>query len=246
MSSPSPTLDQAEIARFAAIADEWWDGKGKFAPLHRLNPTRLRFIRDAIASHFGRDANAPALLMGLTLLDLGCGGGLVAEPMTRLGAEVTGIDPAPENIRAAQRHAGEEGLAIRYEAVTAEKLIERDEHFDVVLLLEIVEHVPDVPGFVAMVARLVRPGGIVILSTINRTLRAFALAIVGAEYVLRWLPLGTHRWDRFVTPEEMDAALYAASLNPGEKRGMIYDPLSDEWRLGSDLAVNYIASATRR
>jgi 2-polyprenyl-6-hydroxyphenyl methylase/3-demethylubiquinone-9 3-methyltransferase len=244
--NPAATIDQTEIDRFAALADQWWDGSGKFAPLHRLNPTRLRFIRDRLARDRGSDIDGPAPLAGMRVLDVGCGGGLVAEPLARMGAMVTGIDPAVENIRAAQLHAEEDGLDIAYEAAAAEELIARGETFDAVLALEVVEHVPDAPAFVAMCGRLVRPGGVIVLSTLNRTLRAFALAIVGAEFVLRWLPVGTHRWDRFVTPDELAAALTAAGFSPEAPSGMIYDPLADSWRLGDDVSVNYIAAAVKR
>ena len=247
MASPnSPkTIDADEVARFAHLAEEWWDETGPFRPLHQINPTRLTYIRDQICAHFGRDPKAPPSLTGLSVLDIGCGGGLIAEPLTRLGADVTGIDPARETIEAAKTHAKGAGLTIAYEATTAEALADAGKTYDVVLLLEVVEHVPDVPAFLNRVAPLVAPGGVMVLSTLNRTLKAYALAIVGAEYVLRWLPLGTHQWDRFVRPEELRAALRGAGLKPANTTGMVYNPLGDSWHLSSDADVNYFTTATR-
>jgi 2-polyprenyl-6-hydroxyphenyl methylase/3-demethylubiquinone-9 3-methyltransferase len=244
-SSTAGTLDRDEIERFARLAGEWWDERGPFRPLHRINPLRLTYIRDQLCGRFRRDAKGPASLEGLRILDIGCGGGLVCEPLARLGAEVTGIDPGAENIEAARAHAAAGGLDISYEASTAEELAASGQSYDAVLLLEVVEHVPDVPAFLKGVAPLVRPGGVMILSTLNRTLKAYALAIVGAEYILRWLPVGTHQWERFVKPEELSAALSAAGLTPSGTEGLIYDPFADEWRLGTDTGVNYFASATR-
>jgi len=240
------TLDAEEVARFARLARDWWDPKGPFRPLHRINPLRLAYIRDRLCQGFDRNAKAARSLAGLKVLDIGCGGGLVCEPLARLGAEVTGIDPGNEGIEAARAHAAAAGLEIRYEAVEAGELAARNDTYDVVLLLEVVEHVPDVPAFLATVAPLVRPGGLVILSTLNRTLKAYALAIIGAELILRWLPVGTHQWQRFVKPEELAGALDAAGLTLTDTTGMIYDPLADEWRLGRDIDVNYFATATRR
>lgn len=240
------TLDKAEVARFDAMAAEWWDPHGKFRPLHKLNPARLTYVRDELCAHFGREAKSPASLKGLTLLDIGCGGGLLAEPLARLGAAVTGIDPAPESIKAAQAHAAAQGLAIDYRAIRAEDLVEADRQFDVVTALEVVEHVPDLAAFLATCARLVRPGGVMILSTINRTLKAYALAIIGAEYVLRWLPVGTHQWERFVTPKELERAATAAGLAYTNQRGLVFNPLLDEWRLAADTDVNYLATALKR
>ena len=239
------TLDRDEVARFAELADEWWDETGPFRPLHRINPTRLTYIRDRICAHFERDPKAVPSLTGLSVLDIGCGGGLVAEPLTRLGAAVTGIDPAVETIEAAKAHANGAGLDIAYEAAAAEALADAGRTFDAVLLLEVVEHVPDVPAFLKRIAPLVAPGGLMILSTLNRTLKAYALAIVGAEFVLRWLPVGTHQWDRFVRPDELKAALRGAGLKLAGTTGMVYDPLADEWSLSADTDVNYFATATR-
>jgi 2-polyprenyl-6-hydroxyphenyl methylase/3-demethylubiquinone-9 3-methyltransferase len=245
MAEARRTLDEAEVARFAKRAGEWWDSNGPFRPLHRINPTRLTYIRDQLCRRFGRDKLAAGSLKGLTVLDIGCGGGLVAEPLARLGAEVTGIDPAPENIEAAKAHAEGAGLRITYQAATAEAFAASGKSFDAVLLLEVVEHVPDVPAFLKAVAPLVKPGGVMILSTLNRTLKAYALAIIGAELILRWLPLGTHNWDRFVSPDELRAALKGAGLSLKDVMGMVYNPFVDEWRLASDSDVNYFATATR-
>ncbi|HEX2448547.1 MAG TPA: bifunctional 2-polyprenyl-6-hydroxyphenol methylase/3-demethylubiquinol 3-O-methyltransferase UbiG [Methyloceanibacter sp.] len=239
------TLDREEVARFAKLAGEWWDANGPFKPLHRINPVRLTYIRDQLCRKFGRDKKAAASLKGLSVLDIGCGGGLVAEPLARLGAKVTGIDPAPENIDAAKAHAAGMGLDIDYRAETAEALAASGAAFDAVLLLEVVEHVPDVPSFLKGVTPLVKPGGLTILSTINRTLKAYALAIVGAELILRWLPPGTHQWERLVRPEELQSALRGAGLSVTDMTGMVYHPLGDNWRLSSDKDVNYFATATR-
>jgi 2-polyprenyl-6-hydroxyphenyl methylase/3-demethylubiquinone-9 3-methyltransferase len=241
----TPTLDRDEVARFAKLGGEWWDPNGPFKPLHRINPTRLTYIRDRLCRAFQRDSKAAKSLEGLSVLDIGCGGGLVCEPLARLGARVTGIDPGAESIDAAKAHAEAGHLAIDYQAATAEELAARGESYDAVLLLEVVEHVPDVPAFLKMVSPLVKPSGIILLSTLNRTLKAYALAIVGAEYILRWLPVGTHQWDRFVTPGELRAALAAAGLKLTDTTGMIYDPFADEWRLGRDTDVNYFATATK-
>jgi 2-polyprenyl-6-hydroxyphenyl methylase / 3-demethylubiquinone-9 3-methyltransferase len=243
--SHSPTLDPDEVVRFGRLSGEWWDERGRFRQLHRINPVRLTYIRNQFCQRFGRNAKQAASLAGLNVLDIGCGGGLVCEPLARLGAHVTGIDPAAENIAAAKAHASAGGLDIAYEVATAEELAARGQNHDAVLLLEVVEHVPDVPAFIKTVAPLVKPSGVMILSTLNRTLKAYALAIVGAEFVLRWLPVGTHQWQRFVTPEELRAALRAAGLSLTDTEGLIYDPFSDEWRLGSDTDVNYFASAMR-
>jgi 2-polyprenyl-6-hydroxyphenyl methylase / 3-demethylubiquinone-9 3-methyltransferase len=242
----APTLDRDEVARFARLSGEWWDERGSFRQLHRINPVRLAYIRDQLCQRFGRDAKQAASLSGLGVLDIGCGGGLVCEPLARLGARATGIDPAAENIAAAKAHASAAGLDIAYEVATAEELAARGQSYDVVLLLEVVEHVPDVPVFIKTAAPLVKPGGMMILSTLNRTLKAYALAIVGAELILRWLPVGTHQWQRFVKPEELASALSAAGLTLAGTEGLIYDPFSDEWRLGSDTDVNYFAAAMRR
>jgi 2-polyprenyl-6-hydroxyphenyl methylase/3-demethylubiquinone-9 3-methyltransferase len=239
------TVDEAEVARFSAMAEKWWDPTGPMAPLHKLNPVRLAYIKDQVAAHFGRDPKSADAFAGLRILDVGCGAGLVTEPFRRLGAEVVGIDPSASNIEVAKLHAAESGLAIDYRAATAESLAAAGERFDVVAILEVVEHVPDVTAFVAASAAMVKPGGLMIGATINRTLKAFALAIVGAEYVLRWLPRGTHSYDKLVTPAEFAAAFRAAGLEVAAETGIVYVPIADRWRLSPDLDVNYMMVAKR-
>jgi 2-polyprenyl-6-hydroxyphenyl methylase/3-demethylubiquinone-9 3-methyltransferase len=245
MTAQSTTVDPSEIARFSAIADEWWDPNGKFKPLHRFNPTRLEYIRDRVATHFGRDPRSPQPLAGLRLLDIGCGGGLLSEPMARLGASVVGADAAERNVKTAAVHADRAGLAIDYRHTTAEALAAAGEQFDVVLNMEVVEHVADIGLFMNACAAMVKPGGLMLVATLNRTPKAFALAIVGAEYVLGWLPRGTHTWSKFVKPPELDRALAAGGLSRVEFQGVSFDPLADRWRLTGDLGVNYMALATR-
>src|SRR5581483_11423082 len=203
----SSTVDTAEVERFARHAQDWWDARGPMAALHKFNPTRIAYIRDNAAAHFDRDPKKLDCLKGLRVLDIGCGGGLLSEPLARLGAQVIGADPAEENIAAARAHAEESGIEVDYRATTAEALAEAGEKFDVVLAMEVVEHVADVELFVNVCASMVKPGGLLIVATLNRTLKSFALAIVGAEYVLRWVPRGTHQWDKFVTPEELERAV---------------------------------------
>ena len=239
------SVDPEEIARFAALAETWWDDAGPMRPLHKLNPTRLRWIKDAIAERFDRDPKAADALAGLRILDVGCGAGILSEPLARMGAMVVGIDPAPEVIAAAKLHATQGGLAIDYRAATAEDLAAKGEQFDVVMAMEVVEHVTDVPRFVATSGSMVKPGGLMIASTINRTMKAFALAIIGAEYVLRWLPRGTHTYDKLVTPAELTAAFKGAGLMPRAETGVMYLPFVDEFRLTGDLDVNYMMAATR-
>ena len=246
--APSPsgaTLDAAEVDRFAALASEWWDPKGKFRPLHRLGPARLAFVRREIVRHFGLALADRKLLKGLRILDIGSGGGLISEPLARLGAEVVGIDPAPENVAAARAHAATQGLKIDYRAATVEDLAAEKALFDVAVCLEVVEHVPDPGKFIAACAALVRPDGLLILSTINRTLKAYALAIVGAEYLMGWLPRGTHQWERFVTPDELANHLGAAGCTAPALEGLVYDPFGDQWTAGADLSVNYMAAAAK-
>jgi len=242
---PAHTYDQSEVERFSRIASEWWDPHGKFRPLHKLGPARLAFIRDALLRHFERPSGGLKSLAGLRLLDIGCGGGLICEPLARLGAMVTGLDPSPENIAAARAHAEGGGLSIDYRAARVEDLAGEGAGFDAVLCLEVVEHVPDPQAFIAECARLVRPGGLMVLSTLNRTIKSYALAIVAAEYVLGWLPRGTHQWERFVTPDELDRFVRAAGLGPSRFEGLVFDPFRDEWRLSPDTDVNYMASAAR-
>jgi 2-polyprenyl-6-hydroxyphenyl methylase/3-demethylubiquinone-9 3-methyltransferase len=237
------SVDPDEVARFAAMAAEWWDPDGKFRPLHKLNPVRVRFVRDRACARFGRDPAAARPLDGLRLIDIGCGGGLVCEPMARLGAAVTGIDAAAENIGIARSHAEAAELGIDYRAETAEALVAAGERFDIVLSLEVVEHVADVAGFVAACCALTRPGGLIVMATLNRTAKAFAMAIVGAEYVMRWLPRGTHDWRKFLRPSELAAALTRGGARVEEIAGVSYNPLFDEWRLTGDLSVNYMIAA---
>jgi len=239
------SIDPDEIARFEAMAAEWWDPHGKFRPLHKFNPVRLAWIRDRLLARFGRDGASPRPLEGLRILDIGCGGGLVSEPMARLGAEVVGVDASHRNVEVARIHAAQGGLAIDYRQGTAEDLLAAGERFDAVLSLEVVEHVADPAAFLGACAGLVSPGGALFVATINRTPQAFALAIVGAEYVLRWLPRGTHSWSKFVRPSEVAAALRPTGLELREFAGMSYNPLRDAWSAGRDLGVNYIAYATR-
>ena len=238
-------VDREEVARFDALAARWWDESGPMKPLHRINPVRLGFLKRRICDHFGRDAQKIDALAGLRILDIGCGGGILSEPLARMGARVTGVEPAAENIAVARAHAEAEGLEIDYIHGLAEDLAAAGRGFDVVLAMEVVEHVPDVPGFVKVAASLVRPGGLFGASTLNRTLRSFALAIVGAEYVLRWVPVGTHRWDKFVTPHEFVRAMEAAGLAPQPAQGLVYNPLGDRWLLAGDTAVNYFITARK-
>jgi 2-polyprenyl-6-hydroxyphenyl methylase/3-demethylubiquinone-9 3-methyltransferase len=240
------TVDPAEVARFAALADEWWNPHGKMRPLHKFNPVRIAFIRDGACAHYGADAKSIDCLSGLSILDVGCGGGILTEPLARLGADVTGIDPAEENVAAARMHGGQVGLEIDYRASTIEAVSEEGKRFDLVVASEVVEHVADIGLFLHHCAECVKPGGLLVVTTINRTLKSFALVIVGAEYVLRWLPVGTHRWDRFVTPEELEAALTAADLSVIEEAGVVYHLPSGEWRRSDDMDVNYMMLAHKR
>jgi len=239
------TVDETEVARFSAMAAEWWDPRGKMRMLHRLNPVRLAFIKEAAGRQFGRDVKRLDALTGLRILDIGCGAGILSEPLARMGAEVVGADPSAANIAAAKQHAEQAGLAIDYRATTIEALAVSDERFEAVLAMEVVEHVADVTLFLKQCAQLVKPGGILIVATINRTLKSFALAIIGAEYVLRWLPRGTHRWDRFVTPNELAAALERCGLTVIDETGVIYNPLADRWQIASDMDVNYSMTAQK-
>lgn len=248
MQQPTPphaTLDAGEVDRFARIASEWWDPNGKFRPLHKIGPVRLGFVIEHLASHFTLPPSGLSRLTGLKLLDIGCGGGLISEPLARLGAHVTGIDPAPENVETARRHSAASGLTIDYRACLAEDLAAETAVFDAVLCLEVVEHVPDVPAFLKVCSGLVRPGGLMIVSTLNRTLKAYFLAIIGAEYILRWLPVGTHQWERFVTPDELRRHLAAAGFAEPSLRGLVYDPLADQWSLSADTDVNYMVAAAK-
>ncbi len=239
------TIDQDEVARFSRLAGQWWDPRGPMAALHRFNPVRLAYIRDRAAAHFGRDPQRLDSLAGLRILDLGCGGGILCEPLARLGAAVTGADPSPRNISVAQHHAAQSGLSIDYRNTGVEALAEAGDVFDVVLAMEVVEHVADVGLFVSLAAATAKRGGLVFVATLNRTLKSFALAIVGAEYILRWLPRGTHQWDKFVTPNELEIAIAQAGLRIIDQTGVIYNLLADRWQLSTDTDVNYMVVAEK-
>ncbi|MDO5621779.1 MAG: bifunctional 2-polyprenyl-6-hydroxyphenol methylase/3-demethylubiquinol 3-O-methyltransferase UbiG [Paracoccus sp. (in: a-proteobacteria)] len=240
------SIDPAEVAKFEAMAAEWWSPTGKFKPLHMMNPVRLDYITHQIAAETGRDLTAPQPFAGLRLLDIGCGGGLLSEPMARLGATVVGADAAAANIEVARIHAEQSGVQIDYRATTAEALAEVGEAFDVVLCLEIVEHVADPQAFIDTCAGLLRPGGVMVCSTLNRTARSFAAAIIGAEWVMRWLPRGTHEWSRFITPDELAQQIRNAGLVVLDRSGMVFTPISWGWSLSDrDLSVNYAITARR-
>lgn len=242
--SNGSTIDPAEVAKFAKMAKTWWDPDGPMKPLHRLNLARLAYLRDSLCAAFGRDPLAPLPLAGLKLLDVGCGGGLVSEPLARLGAEVLGIDATPDTLEAARLHAAETGVQVTYRQIAAEELAAEGARFDAVLALEIVEHVADVPAFIAALGQLMAPGGQVILSTLNRTAKSFALAIVGAEYVLRWLPRGTHDWKKFLKPSELARHLSNEGLAVKDLTGLVFNPVKWEWRIEPrDLDVNYYLRA---
>lgn len=239
------TIDETEVARFSAMAAEWWNPTGKFRPLHKFNPVRLAYIRDQVAARFGRDPHAARPFEGLRFLDIGCGGGLLCEPMARLGAEVVGVDPSETNIEVARLHAAESRLDIDYRATTAEEMAAAGEKFDVVLNMEVVEHVADVGLFVERCAEMVKPGGIMFVATINRTMKAYGLAILGAEYVLRWLPKGTHQYEKLVRPEELEKALADAGMAIADRTGVSYNPLADRWQRSKDMDVNYMLLAEK-
>ena len=240
------TVDTAEIGNFEAMAAEWWDPNGRLRPLHDLNPVRLEYLKREICAHFGRDMRDARALDGLDVLDIGCGGGLLTEPLARLGGRLVGADAGAANIAAAKAHAEAQGLAIDYRATTAEALAAEGARFDVVVAMEIIEHVADLPLFLREIAGMVRPGGLLFLATMNRTAKSFALAIVGAEYILRWLPIGTHTWSKFVTPKELERAVEATGLAVLDACGMVFNPLFGRWSLKSgDLDVNYLMVAER-
>ncbi len=239
------TIDQDEIARFSRHAGQWWDEGGPMAALHKFNPVRLAYIRDRAAVHFGRDASRLDSLAGLRILDIGCGGGILSEPLARLGAAMVGADPSESNIAVAQQHAAQSGLKIDYRNTTAEALAAAGETFDIVLAMEVVEHVADVGLFVELAVSMVKPDGLMFVATLNRTVKSFALAIVGAEYILRWLPRGTHQWDKFVTPNELEIAIEHSGLRIGHETGVVYNLLADRWQLSTDMDVNYMVAAEK-
>jgi 2-polyprenyl-6-hydroxyphenyl methylase/3-demethylubiquinone-9 3-methyltransferase len=245
MTADPVSIDPAEVAKFSALATEWWDPDGKFAPLHKFNPVRLDFIRREAAARFKRDSKSLHPFAGLSLLDIGCGGGLLSEPMARLGFAVTGADASERNIGTARAHAGQGGIAVDYRATTAEELAAEGRSFDVVLNMEVVEHVADVAAYLEACAQLVKPGGITIVATLNRTLKSLALAKIGAEYLLGWLPKGTHDWNRFLPPETLHKNLEKSGLTIMKTQGVSFDPLSWDWRLSPDVGVNYMVVAGR-
>jgi 2-polyprenyl-6-hydroxyphenyl methylase/3-demethylubiquinone-9 3-methyltransferase len=239
------SIDPSEIEKFSRMAAEWWDPTGKFAPLHKFNPVRLKFIRETVAAHFGRDGNSLRPFEGLSLLDIGCGGGLLSEPMARLGFAVTGVDPSEKNIGTARAHAAQSGADVSYRVSDAEALVAEGRPFDLVLNMEVVEHVADLRSYLESTASLVKPGGLMFVATLNRTLKALALAKVAAEYILRWLPPGTHDWDKFVAPSDLRAMLEDTGLKVLKTQGVSFDPLGWDWRLSSDTDVNYMVVAGR-
>jgi 2-polyprenyl-6-hydroxyphenyl methylase/3-demethylubiquinone-9 3-methyltransferase len=251
MQNPAPdansSIDPAEVAKFEAMAAEWWDPNGKFKPLHMLNPCRLDYITAQIAAEFSRDLSTPNPFKGLRILDIGCGGGLLSEPMARLGAEVVGADAAPRNIPVARLHAEAQGLTIDYRHTTAEAIAEAGERFDVVLNMEVVEHVADPQAFLTTCQILLKPGGLMVCSTLNRNPKSYVVAIFGAERVMRWLPKGTHDWAKFITPEELYALIRNAGLTPVDRKGMVFHPISWRWSLSDrDLSVNYVTTSVKR
>ena len=241
------TIDPAEVAKFEAMAAEWWDPNGKFRPLHLMNPCRLDYITAQIAAEYGRDLHSANPFKGLRILDIGCGGGLLSEPMARLGATVVGADAAPRNIPVAQLHAAEQGLTIDYRHTTAEDLAAAGEVFDVVLNMEVVEHVSDPQAYLTACRSLLKPGGLMVCSTLNRNAKSFLMAIVGAEWVMRWLPKGTHDWAKFITPDELQAMIEKAGLTPVDRKGMVFNPLGWSWSLSArDLSCNYVTASVRQ
>lgn len=239
------TIDQADVDRFSSMADEWWDPSGKFKPLHKFNPVRLSYIKDKVCDNFDLDANKPQPFKGLRLLDIGCGGGLLCEPMARLGADIVGADASSTNIEIARIHAKQSGLNIDYRAVTSEALDADGEKFDCILNMEVVEHVADVELFMTSCANMVKPGGLMFIATINRTFKANALAIFMAENVLRWLPRGTHQYEKLVQPQELELPLNSAGLNVIDRTGVTYNPITDQWNYSHDMDVNYMILAHR-
>lgn len=246
MQAPQTTVDPLEIAKFEAMAAEWWDENGKFKPLHMLNPCRLDYITNQIAGEFDRDLSATTPLAGLRILDIGCGGGLLAEPMARLGAEVVGADAAERNIPVARIHAEQSGLTIDYRHTTAEAMAEKGEQFDVVLNMEVVEHVASPIDYLIACRQLLKPGGLHVCSTLNRNPKSYMMAIIGAEHIMRWLPKGTHEWSKFITPDELFDLMRDAGLDPVDRKGFVFNPVSWSWKLSDrDLSVNYVTASLK-
>lgn len=247
MQASETTVDPSEVAKFEAMAAEWWDPNGKFKPLHMLNPCRLDYITTQIAAEYNRDLGDERPFDGLRILDIGCGGGLLCEPMARLGATVIGVDAAERNIPVAQAHAAQSGLDIDYRFGTAEALAQAGEQFDVVLNMEVVEHVADPQAYTTACQQLLKPGGLMVCSTINRNAKSFAMAILGAEYVMRWLPKGTHEWSKFITPDELYTLIENAGLTPVDRKGFVFNPITWQWKLSDrDLSVNYVTASVKQ
>ncbi|SFJ59713.1 bifunctional 2-polyprenyl-6-hydroxyphenol methylase/3-demethylubiquinol 3-O-methyltransferase UbiG [Celeribacter neptunius] len=240
------TIDPQEVAKFEAMAAEWWDPTGKFKPLHMMNPVRLDYITAQIAAEFGRDLSADKPFEGIRLLDIGCGGGLLSEPMARLGATVIGADAAEKNLPVARIHAEQSGLEIDYRHITAEALVEAGEQFDVVLNMEVVEHVADPLAYLTACQQLLKPGGLMLCSTINRNPKSYAMAIFGAEVVMRWLPRGTHEWNKFITPDELVDLITNAGLSVVDRKGFVFNPILWSWSISArDLSVNYVTASIK-
>ena len=245
MTAAAPSLDPSEVAKFSAMAAEWWNPKGKFGVLHVFNPVRLQFIKEQVTARLARDPLEREPLKGLRFLDIGCGGGLLTEPMSRLGASITGVDPSERNIKTASVHAQEMGLDIDYRVGTAEDLAAAGEQFDVILNMEVIEHVADPVAFTRTCSSMLKPGGLMFVATLNRTLKSFGLAIVGAEYVLGWLPKGTHQWEKFITPAELEDTIEDAGLIAQARSGVVFQPLRNKWSVSRDTDINYMMSARR-
>jgi 2-polyprenyl-6-hydroxyphenyl methylase / 3-demethylubiquinone-9 3-methyltransferase len=245
IATPAASLDEAEVEKFSKMAAEWWNPSGKFGVLHVFNPVRLTYIREQVTARLGLDPYERQPFTGLRFLDIGCGGGLLSEPMARLGATVTGIDPSEKNIKTASVHAAEQELAINYRAMTAEALAAEGQTFDVILNMEVIEHVADPGAFVGTCASLLKPGGLIFIATLNRTLKSFGLAIIGAEYILGWIPKGTHQWEKFIKPDELKADLVRSNLKYLDETGVVYHPLANEWRRARDMDVNYMLVARK-
>ena len=241
----SLSLDPSEVAKFSAIADQWWDETGKFGVLHKFNPVRIKFITEQITARLGLDPLKEKPLKGLRMLDIGCGGGLLSEPLARLGADIVAADPSEKNIKTAMVHANEQNLKIDYRATTAEELATADELFDVVLNMEVIEHVNDPAQFTSTCASMVKPGGLMFVATLNRTLKSFALAIIGAEYILGWMPKGTHQWEKFIKPEELKTWLEASDMQQKTLAGVVFNPISNAWNRSGDTGVNFMIAAQK-